>query len=341
MALYLQGSGPQPARPIGCIYSEFWKYTRQPVKRLVIDECDKIKKPEGSFFIALDAIDRRATILLSGTILSNKWYDISNAIAMLSGHPFNTRRKFLNAIAIATRTTRKQECEEPDIVSFIRLMMAFVIARPSACLAMPGLEMIDITFELTKEESEKVTEATLRYERARRTIEKRGGNNTDHKRALGFAVIAQLRGAHGYLANETPDDVPTAAVELDGDIDNLFVYLSQMDVGDNISQSRNDWIKRLDNSDHSALKGSSRVQALVVLIRHVRMKYPGEKIVIFSTFLKFLDIVARVIRSEFGDTVLEYNGTIDASTKTKVQHDSPTLKVPPFSSLQVGLVELD
>lgn len=72
--------------------------------------------------MAVQSIFHRATLLVSGTILDNRWYDnVANAVAMLSGHPLDTRAKYLKTIGLEKVDTRGQK-EEPDIVSLTRLL---------------------------------------------------------------------------------------------------------------------------------------------------------------------------------------------------------------------------
>ncbi|KAH8692962.1 P-loop containing nucleoside triphosphate hydrolase protein [Talaromyces proteolyticus] len=320
LALYKRGAGPLPPRPVGGLLGKFWKLLDLPVKRMVLDECQTIKREEGRFFQAVRSVYRRGTILLSGTILSNRWFDVANPIAMLSGHPFDTRSKFMNALAVTTKNTRVNAYGEPDIVSIQRLMLAFTFARPSSCLLMPGAVMNDATFELTAEELVKVTEATIRYERARASVLKEGGDSTENKKALEFAVVAQLLAAHNFLTEDSVADIPIATVELEGDPDQFLVRLTQMNSQDLGSRNRKEWLKFLDDTNISNLRNSSRVRAIILVLEHIRKTWPDEKVVIFSTFLRFLDVISRVIRRTFGDICLEFNGTLDVNAKQCVQN---------------------
>lgn len=95
------------------------------MKLLVLDECQKIKREDGSTFRTVQSISRRATLLIFDTILDNRWHDVANLVAMLTGRPFDTRAKFLKAIGLQKDDTRGKD-EEPDIVSLTRLLQACV-----------------------------------------------------------------------------------------------------------------------------------------------------------------------------------------------------------------------
>lgn len=58
-----------------------------PIKRLVLDECQRLNKRDGARHIALKALFYEAVIMLSGTFIHNKWQDISGLVDFVSGHP--------------------------------------------------------------------------------------------------------------------------------------------------------------------------------------------------------------------------------------------------------------
>jgi Helicase conserved C-terminal domain len=320
LVLFRKGQGPRPPRPIGGLFSQFWKVTNLPLKRLILDECQAYKKAHGKRFQSVQALYRRATVSLSGTVMNNRWFDVANPIAMLSGHPFDTWEKFMNAFTIATRKTRTTDYDEPDVVSLQRFLLGITVARPSSCLEMRGMQLIDASFTLTTVEEEKVKEATFKYERARRAVAKSGRGNAESSRVLGFAVVAMLLSAHSLLSREDVQDVRTEFLELEADdADDYVITLTQMQSEELNPKSRKEWLNRLDTLDISELTKSSRIRAVIHLIRHIKAKYPGEKVVIFSMFLRFLDIVSRAITAKFGDICLEFNGTMDSEAKNKVQ----------------------
>ncbi|QKX58009.1 uncharacterized protein TRUGW13939_05129 [Talaromyces rugulosus] len=339
LELFRGGKGPRPPRPVGGLFSDFWRLTALPIKRLVLDECQAIKKEDGKRFQSVKALYSRATILLSGTILSNRWYDVANAVAMLRGHPFDSREKFINAFSAASRrNTRANSYDEPDFVSVQRFLLGITVARPGNCLVMPDKLTMDFRFVLRSDEQEKVKEATVKYNKARIAAARGGQNDTESKRALGFAVVAQLLGAHSFLSQGDVSDLPTEAAEVDTDDPEDFLeeLTRRMQAENTNPKSRAEWLKFLDTVDKSELAQSSRIGALIRIIHHAKKHWPGEKIVIFSTFLRFLDIIYHVIKAEFGDLSLELNGTLDLKAKTEVQETFKTNKDCKFLLITSG-----
>jgi hypothetical protein len=112
MRLFRLRMGPHPPHPVNGLFSHFWRLAELPIKRLIIDECQEIKKAN---------------------------------VKRFSGHPFDTRTKFMNAFTVATRNTRAIEYDEPDVVSLQRFLLAITVARPSNCLEMPGQLKMDAT----------------------------------------------------------------------------------------------------------------------------------------------------------------------------------------------------
>lgn len=54
-------------------------------------------------------------------------------------------------------------------------------------------------------------------------------------------------------------------------------------------------------------------------MRHIRHQWPNAKIVIFGSYLRLLDIVARVFKHEFGMDCLLFDGTMSKDQKQTAQ----------------------
>ncbi|CVK93078.1 hypothetical protein FPRO06_02794 [Fusarium proliferatum] len=71
---------------------------------------------------------------------------------------------------------------------------------------------------------------------------------------------------------------------------------------------------------------SPRVEGILTKIRDIRKLWPGEKIVVVSEFVLFLDIIKEAIerRSKtdpnLGIRLAEYNGTINLEERSRVQY---------------------
>ena len=88
---------------------------------------------------------------------------------------------------------------------------------------------------------------------------------------------------------------------------------------DSHPDDRRKWLELLRALPLSRLLDSARVQAFVRTFSYARKRWPNEKVVVFSIFLKFLDIVAAVLRHQFGVNALRLDGTMTSSQKEKAQ----------------------
>ncbi|KAF3399374.1 hypothetical protein DPV78_006216 [Talaromyces pinophilus] len=139
---------------------------------------------------------------------------------------------------------------------------------------------------------------------------------------MGLAVKAQLYAAHVILekrADEIHEKV-VSAVEIndDEDPDDLAVRLVDMYSLETV-KSRSDWLGTLAGMKMSELRESSRVQAFCKVLRHARRSFPDEKIIVFSSYLRFLDILHHIMKQEFNINALRYDGSMSSAQKTEVQ----------------------
>ncbi|KUL82254.1 hypothetical protein ZTR_10775 [Talaromyces verruculosus] len=116
-----------------------------------------------------------------------------------------------------------------------------------------------------------------------------------------LAAKAQLYAAHAILEKRADDihEKVINAIEIDDD-----------DAG---------WLGRSTGGYMSELKESSQVQAFCKVLRHARRNFPDEKIVVFSSYLRFLDILRHMMKQEFKINALRYDGNMSSSQKTEVQ----------------------
>ncbi|PYI11979.1 hypothetical protein BO78DRAFT_413080 [Aspergillus sclerotiicarbonarius CBS 121057] len=138
--------------------------------------------------------------MLSGTIFSNVWHDIASPITLLKGHPFITKERFMDALVPDETST--SDISEPYATYLQRLCLAFVVARPSRTISLPGVLQQDATFHLDGDTWIKVQEATGKFVRARMKLLQdrenlaRGKQGvSSSKSPLGHAVAAQLLAA--------------------------------------------------------------------------------------------------------------------------------------------------
>ena len=64
--------------------------------RAICDKSQIAKNIFGATSKAINEIEKFFTILMSGSIFSNRWSHMYGDIALLRGHPFLTKKNFLN-----------------------------------------------------------------------------------------------------------------------------------------------------------------------------------------------------------------------------------------------------
>ncbi len=100
--------------------------------------------------------------MLSGTFLANRWSNSHGLIHLLSGHPFTTFQEFLRVFA----SDRQGYWGDPELRRQLRLvtfLMAFIFARPSSLLELPGLHVHDVPFDISDEEVYHAVHFTKRF----------------------------------------------------------------------------------------------------------------------------------------------------------------------------------
>ncbi|KAB8275665.1 P-loop containing nucleoside triphosphate hydrolase protein [Aspergillus minisclerotigenes] len=196
---YKRCEGPPPVRTICALFSAAWDLVALPIRRLVLDECHRIKNDDATWYKAAKAIYCNAVVMLSGTILSNRWHDIASPLTLLQGHAFRTKQKFIDTFAPQEERNQQPEPTEKHMAWLQRLLLAVFIARPSCILDLPGITHLEIKFELNEKEEAGVDNALNSYRKARSRLHLNPHNTMareDCLNSLGHAVRAQLWAAH-------------------------------------------------------------------------------------------------------------------------------------------------
>ncbi|KAH0559985.1 hypothetical protein GP486_003501 [Trichoglossum hirsutum] len=95
-------------------------------------------------------------------------------------------------------------------------------------------------------------------------------------------------------------------------------------IGEDLSTpSRDDWLQRISQRQNLCTE-SSRVEYFLRLFRWLRTEYPDEKIVIFSSHLRYLDIVAEALRQDQGIEAIRFDETIKTSRRPAIQEEFMT-----------------
>lgn len=296
-----------PPRPILSIFSELYTDLGLPFQRVILDESQNAKNTNGPTFAAIKAIDAKSTIMLSATFMDNKWLDCWGAIALLKGHPIRDNKTFKDVFG--TRNTKGQ-LADPSQIKIFRLqkfLQGLVVARPGSLLELPGREEHDICFELS--ESESIMD-TIYMDQCFRS----GGGveydfSADDNKARLKAVIRAMQASSHHLLEKQAVEIE----DLDSDDDDSDPTKENPATG--ISKE-NPWLAMIRKGRMAV--DSSRVQAFLEVYRGVKLRYPHERVAVWSVMRKFLDIIEVALEQELSVSCLRYDGRVDEKGRDRV-----------------------
>lgn len=317
------GKAKAPVRPTTALHSDLYIQLGLPIKRLVLDEAQRVNKRSGRRHRALRNLYVYAVIVLSGTLAHNKWHDFSGLVAFMQGHPFTSHKKFLHSFST---WDYDGQTNRPDLVKMRllqRFLQAFLIARPSSVLSMGACDGFRTRFSLNDSDELEVAILTKKYidgvQAASREDSKsiEGGDSKKHQH-LAHAVFAQMRSLHPMLV----EPLPTSAVSVQfiDDTDALEIddgYLERPKE-DKAGERRELWLKRIEDNAN-LITASARVIHFLKVFKHVTSVFPGEKVVILSNYVKFLDIIAAAIHRTTGTDSLRFDGTVKPSKRIDIE----------------------
>jgi SNF2 family DNA or RNA helicase len=155
------------------------------------------------------------------------------------------------------------------------------------------------------------------------------GNTEDDQLAMELAKTLQSQEKTEDLDSEEDEDAtdddedpsdPDYNPEV-GDIDDedteQIAELCQ-EYESNVSHpDRAAWLKKIEEPEFDFM--SSRVRAFLHVYEVYRLAFPAEKILVFSPFLKVLDIFATALKEKHGVKSLRYDGTLDTDEREAVR----------------------
>lgn len=317
-----------PKRPLTALYSQIWRDLKMPWKRVVLDEAQKVNKWEGRRHRALkEGLYATAYILLSGTLPHNKWSDISGYLDFIHDHPFSTEAKFMRTFATSDYTGAVVDPDAPRLRLLQKFLQAILIARPVSVLRLKDCQQWFIAYEPDEDELQDVTKLMHKYREISAFASSRPTIDGAHSEAgaLGIIITAQMRSLHPILAlnrhkyrglrhQQIYGDADEYASEAEEEINEML----SMDSEDQEAFSRSDWLKAIKETK-DLMCGSQRTQRFVELFRWVRAQHPRRKMVIFSAYLKYLDIIEEVLFRDTAVRSIRYDGTVDASQRYAVE----------------------
>lgn len=309
-------------RPVVALHSSYWISLGLPIKRLILDECQKIKNEEGMRHVAVKHLYFHSCILVSGTILDNTSLDCAALIvSFVRGHPFYSTKYFTERFTTRERETYDLPMQGPsmsqtNVAQLARFLNGFMIARPSTVLHLEGLKAYSVEFDLNQKERKAVKEHVRAY---LSSIARRKGSDGESMMAFTHSIRAQQAAAHEKLFQAGLMNHNNRLHEFvsgeDGSIDqeeDKTEHAASSDAG-----LRDQWIATI--SENNFDYHSSRIDCLLATYRYCREAFPDEKMLIFGEFLSFLDLLAQAFKRELSIECLRFDGSCSAKQREDVK----------------------
>ena len=313
--------GEGPKRPNAGISSGFWHQLGIPIKRLILDEVQVVKKRSGVRHKAIMKLPAKAIVGLSSTLPHNRWHDMSGYFNFLKSHPFKSHADFMATFVSQDAYGKSVRPDAARLRLLQRCLQAVFIARPSSVLKLPPCRRSLVTFELLPGTWKKVDEYTTKYLQIAvmsAETEGLGFGEKNESVALAYAVIAQLWSLHpllGSTAEKARDRKSELAQTGRGEVSPGAQFEAEDQEARN-GEARLLWLQKVE--DHDQLVSSSmRLLSIVSTINQVHEAKPKAKIVVFSQYLKFLDILDVALRRDVGIKTIRFDGTVHPQTRRR------------------------
>lgn len=368
------------------LFSQLYKDYRLPFKHVAFDEAQWGRDTEGITHQAVKALYRCCTLLISGTFIANRWFDVYHFLDLLPGHPFKDNKAFDRAFSKDRARPPKTQFD-----NLIRFMMAFTVARPNSVLNLKGATIQHVDFALDDDEEREVTFWIMKWYRTLHALkhghQKSKKSAEDHEavqRSMRLVQRAQILACHRLISEQAAADEDQATikrlvalfkgliqehtekhelsqgqpseqsaanegfVEIGGTtviaptFDQTTIlthqFLDTEGKDTNVLDSkvfskvkskkkskskatkkakagddRTAWLKKVGKIPDDELF-STRLSAMVNLILECKEKHPQQKIVVFSRFLKYLDLLREALhrQSKLHDIqTFSFNGQMD------------------------------
>lgn len=319
-------------------HSRLWVKIGEPFKRVILDEGQVVNKRGGERHQAIKRLPACAIITLTGTPAHNKWHNFSGLIDFLGGHPFITHQLFMEAFSsFAEEFSVDRPCHD-RLPLLHRFLQRYVICRPRDILKLPSCNSDEGSFKVDDESAGCISELMSQYfdaindsfaDKIHRFIY----DTSAGAESLGLLIKAQAHSAHPILVaysestdtKEKDDASDPKDASSDTPLENYVTDINSL-LSDNgfaveseSKKSRYDWLKYLKSLSLEDLMNSERVKLFFTQYDHMRKKHPKAKPVVFSIFLRFLDILARIFELKYRIKAFRYDGTVPQGMRSVVE----------------------
>jgi SNF2 family DNA or RNA helicase len=306
------GTKIRPKRTTAALHSELWKILKLPFKIAVCDEGQRINKRGKQVHDSLKKhLYAKGFAILSGTLPHNKWHNMSGYLDFGQNHPFPTNAKFLHAFASFSHSNQIERPSADKFALLQKFLQAITIARPASILNLPECIKNRVQFDLLDRELPLVDQFSYKYARMSGILsslqnEGKGAADLDTSGVVAMAATAQISALHPMLAEEA--NKGQLRLELLKESDDFLEDLQDIEA-ELEGLERDEWLEAVKKRDN-IVEESGRLSMLMKLYTWLRETYPDEKMVFFSSSLRFLNILDEAFMRMHGVLVLRYDGTV-------------------------------
>lgn len=302
-----------PKRPRTCLHTDMMAELGLEWKIAVLDEAQRVNKRGKTRHESLKlALKAQGVVALTGTLAHNRWHDISGYLAFGTNHPFDTHNKFLHAFSSFQTANKIDVPALPEIRKLQRFLQAFTIIRPASILNLKDCIRSSVQFNLHPPEKSNVSDLTEKYKLVA-SIDSDEMDAPNSENIMGLAVRAIMASLHPMLAEAVEKGHLKFADLSEG------AHKQGYDAVENLAGSERDsWLDQVQKRK-GIVKESGRLTAILRLYRWLRSKYPTEKMIIFSSSLRFLDIVAEGLAREYEINALRFDGLVPPHKRVLVE----------------------
>ena len=210
-------------------------------------------------------------------------------------------------------------------------------------LVLPDVTRVDVPFTLFMRDSVEVTNLTVRYQKAKKAAQKALQEGMEPEPFFWLATKALLTSIHPRLIDKTKNakvDENNKQINEVGMLENPAQGLALLDTTGN---ERDEFVGKLDSlSAVELVNESKRTAKFFNLLQALLQKHTNQKIVVFSMFLSYLDVLDKCIRDLTTLTPYRFDGSLEEISRSRIQrefndHEGTTIMLITAGARGVGL----
>ncbi|KAI4644474.1 hypothetical protein J4E93_006377 [Alternaria ventricosa] len=297
--------------------------------------------------------------ILSGTLAHNKWVDMGSYLDYLKGHPFTEEEDFATVFQGETYAEVKDPTPDQiallqRFLQALTIMRSGAILTLPPCIRLQypvtledahAQEVANMTMDyiqlsgmqeddddectlglaieaqvhslhplLVPDEMKKVWRAGERFQRAAKRKARKGKGKGKAKPPTGDDEY-DPKGPDWNPENEVDEAYEEAATKERANLLDVFVHEEH----ESAAAMRAKWLTTLSRWIQEQVFDSPHVVALVEMLYNLIKKRPEDKIIVFSQYLRYPDIINKGLRVRHKVECLRFDGTILPKCRTAIE----------------------